>query len=147
MASVRHRVGIRGSPGEIFGSLVEPSGLTGWWATSASGSSVAGSALELTFGELVTLSFEIRDLKADSQVRLACSSELFPWRGSRLEFFLEEAEDQVFVTLTHSNDDADDESFLYFNTKWPIYLLSLRDFIETGTGRPYPDDIKIHIGD
>jgi hypothetical protein len=30
---------------------------------------------------------------------------------------------------------------------WPIYLLSLRDLIETGKGRPSPNDIPIFVGD
>lgn len=147
MAEVRHRVGIRGSAAEIYAALIEPDRLAGWWATSADGAPEAGRALELTFGELATLSFVIRGLEANLLLHLECSSGPDPWRGSELRFALEEADDQVFVTLTHRNDAADDDSFLYFSTKWPLYLLSLRDFIETGRGRPYPDDVKIHYGD
>jgi hypothetical protein len=147
MAEVRHRVGIRGSLGDIFAALIEPSYLAGWWATSASGTPEVGKTLVLTFGELVTLSFLIRELQTNSLVNLECSSGPFPWLGSQLRFALEAADNQTFLTMTHSNKDACDDSFLYFNTKWPLYLLSLRDFIETGSGRPYPSDIKIHYGD
>jgi hypothetical protein len=147
MAEVRHRVGIRGSTPEIFAALVEPNELSGWWATSASGASEVGKILNLTFGELVTLSFVIRHLKTNLLVHLECSSGPFPWLGSELQFALEDVDEQVFVMLTHRNTGADEDSFLYFSTKWPLYLLSLRDFIETGSGRPYPNDIKIHYGD
>jgi hypothetical protein len=147
MAEVRHRVGIRGSVADIYIALVEPSQLGGWWASYASGTPEVGKTLDLTFGELVTLSFVIRDLQRNLLVHLECSSGPFPWQGSQLHFALEDADDQVFVTLTHSNNGAGDESFVYFSTKWPLYLLSLRDFIETGSGRPYPNDIKIHYGD
>jgi hypothetical protein len=27
--------------------------------------------------------------------------------------------------------------------KWATFLLSLRELVETGTGRPSPDDLKI----
>jgi len=147
MAEVRHRVGIRGSLGDIFTALIEPRYLAGWWATSASGAPEVGKTLELTFGKLVTLSFLIRELRINSLVNLECSSGPYPWLGSQLHFVLEAADNQIFLTMTHSNKDADDDSFLYFSTKWPLYLLSLRDFIETGSGRPYPGDIKIHYGD
>ena len=147
MAEVRHRVGIRGSAADIYVALVEPNELGGWWATYASGIPEVGKTLDLTFGELVTLSFVIRDLRPNLLVQLECSSGPFPWLGSRLQFALEKTDDQVFVTLTHSNNDADEDSFLYFSTKWPLYLLSLRDLIETGNGQPYPNDIKIHYGD
>jgi hypothetical protein len=49
-------------------------------------------------------------------VHLECSSGPFPWLGSELQFALEDANEQVFVTLTHSNNSADDDSFLYFST-------------------------------
>jgi hypothetical protein len=147
MAEVRHRVGIRGSAANIYLALVEPRELSGWWATHASGAPEVGMTLDLTFGELVTLSFVIRDLQTSSLVHLECSSGPYPWLGSQLQFALEDADKQVFVTLTHGNSGADDESFLYFSTKWPLYLLSLRDYIESGSGRPYPNDIKIHYGD
>jgi hypothetical protein len=147
MAEVRHRVGIRGSVADIYAALVDPSGLVGWWATRATGTPEIGKTLALTFGELVTLSFAIRDLQTNSLVHLECSSGPTPWFGSQLQFALEDADDQVFVTLKHSNSGSDDDSFLYFSTKWPRYLLSLRDFIESGSGRPFPNDIKIHYGD
>ena len=147
MAEVRHRVGIRGSVSDIYAALVEPNELNGWWATSASGRPEVGKTLSLKFGDLAILSFLIRDLNRKLSVHLECSSGPFPWLGSELRFTLENADDQVFVMLTHSNEAADDDAFLYFNTKWPLYLLSLRDFIETGSGRPYPSDIKIHYGD
>lgn len=51
------------------------------------------------------------------------------------------------MSLTHRNEAASEEDFLYFSTRWTCYLLSLRDFIETGRGGPYPNDVKIHLGD
>jgi hypothetical protein len=147
MAKVRHRVGIRGSVADIYRALIEPSDLGGWWATSASGMPEVGKTLNLTFGEIVTLSFVIRELQPNLLVRLECMSGPFPGLGSVLRFVLEDADDQIYVTLPHSNNAANEDSFLYFNTKWPLYLLSLRDLLDTGTGRPYPSDIKINYGD
>ena len=65
------------------------------------------------------------------------------WKDSDLEFHLEPSEEQVFLILRHYNDQASEEDFQYFMTKWPIYLVSLKSYIETGKGRPFPDDIKI----
>ncbi len=147
MAEVQHRVGIRGSIADIYAALFNPKELAGWWATSAAGTPEIGNTLDLNFNELVTLSFVICDLQTNTLAYLECVSGPSPWLESQLVFTLQDTEDQVFVTLLHSNNKADDASFLYFSTKWPLYLLSLRDFIETGKGRPYPDDIKIHYGD
>lgn len=147
MPKVEHRVGIRGNVSEIYRALFDPDELPRWWASTAAGVPAVHETIDLDFKELARLSFSIGVLVPDQAVTLVCTSGPGPWRGSQLKFTLENAADQVFVSLIHENTDADDDDFLYFSTKWPLYLLSLRDLIETGTGRPYPNDIKIHYGD
>ena len=147
MARVRHRVGIAGEINEIFRALHEPDGLDGWWATATDGTPEEGHALNLRFSEVVTLSFRIETLTQIALVGLRCVSGPYPWQGSSLSFVLEQDSDQVWVELLHENAAASEDDFLYFSTKWTCYLLSLRDLIEHGTGRPYPNDVKIHIRD
>lgn len=147
MAKVKHRVGIRESIDTVFQTLTTNEGFSGWWASSADIEAEVGGRADLTFLELTVLSFEYKELVPNKVVQLKCSSGPGPWQDSELLFELEHSDDQVFLTLTHQNDDASEDDFLYFCTKWPIYLLSLRDLVETGEGRPYPNDIKIHYGD
>jgi len=147
MAEVRHRVGIDGAIDKIFSMLTTNEGFSGWWASSAAITAQTGGRAELGFSGLTVLSFEYLEIRANAKVALRCIKGPPPWQGSELVFELEQAADQVFVTLSHQNRAASDEDFLYFSTKWPCYLLSLKALLETGKGRPYPDDIKIHIGD
>jgi hypothetical protein len=119
----------------------------GWWPTTASGSSEVGRSLKLGFAGIVTLSFVVSEVEPNCALRLECPEGPGPWHRSELHFTLESAPEQVFVTLVHSSDEASDDDFLYFSTKWPVYLLSLRDLIETGKGRPSPNDIPIFVGD
>lgn len=147
LATVKHRVGIRGSAEDIHRKLHHPDELTTWWATRASGLPELGGRLELEFAELAILTFEIRALEPPGLVRLECIEGPGPWKNSTLDVQIRKDEDQAFVTLTHTNPAASEEDFLYFSTKWPVYLLSLKDQVESGTGRPYPNDIKIHQGD
>ena len=147
MAIVRHRVGIRGEASDIYRALFDPTLLPGWWASTASGTPDSGEAIALHFAKLTTLSFLIRTLVPEREVLLECTAGPGPWQGSRLRFTLEKTADQVFVSLLHENPEAHDDEFLYFSTKWPLYLLSLRDLIETGSGSPYPHDTKINHGD
>jgi hypothetical protein len=67
-----------------------------------------------------------------------------PWHGSELRFEFNESNEQVFVTLTHAaGSKTPDAAFQYFCTKWPMFLVSLKQYLETGQGMPYPNDIKI----
>ena len=147
MAKVKHRVGINGPIEKIFAAITTSEGFAGWWASSAEINLEIGGSVALTFDGLTVLKFKYNDIQENKQIEFQCVKGPGPWQGSDLLFELEQAKRQVFITLTHKNDDSNEEDFLYFSTKWPCYLLSLRDLVETGKGRPYPDDIKIHVGD
>lgn len=147
MAKINHQVGVVGNINNIFCAMHEPEGLNGWWATKTDGEPEIGSILDLHFSDVVTLSFKIVELQENALIHLHCVSGPGPWQDSDLTFSLKQDADQVWVGLVHENDTASDDDFLYFSTKWTCYLLSLRDLIETGKGRPYPNDVKIHLGD
>ncbi len=145
MARVRHRVGMAGEFNRIFLATHEPAGLAGWWASKADGTPEVGQVVNLHFEALTTLSFKIAALEENVLVRLECVSGPGSWQNSQLDFIFQQDEKQVWVELIHENQDASDNDFVYFSTKWPIYLLSMRDFIQTGTGTPYPRETKIQI--
>ena len=147
MARVKHRVGIVGDINTIYRAMYEPKGLNGWWATKTEGNPKIGEILDLHFSDVVTLSFKIVALQDNSLIHLHCVSGPGAWQDCDLTFSFQQDKDQVWVSLVHENAAASEDDFLYFTTKWPCYLLSLRDMIESGKGRPYPYDTKIHFGD
>ena len=147
MARVRHRVGVAGEINQIYRAMLEPEGLTGWWASTADGRGEVGHVLHLHFEALATLSFKVLELERDALIRLQCVAGPGPWQDGLLEFTFVQGDEQVWVGLQHENPRVSDDDFIYFSTKWPIYLLSLRDFIETGSGTPYPNEAKIQVGD
>ncbi|MEH6473407.1 MAG: SRPBCC domain-containing protein [Halopseudomonas sp.] len=147
MAKVKHRVGIAGSIDKIFNALTTDTGLAGWWASSAIVNAEVGGKVNLTFDGLAVLRFQYVEIQPHKLVSIKCLAGPGPWQDSEIRFELERADHQVFVSLTHDNSASSEDDFLYFSTKWTCYLLSLRDLIETGNGRPYPNDIKIHVGD
>ena len=147
MTKIRHRIGILGKPEKLFWALTEAEGLSGWWSTTASGMCAKGEKLQLGFGGVVTLKFIVESVHPTSSITIVCPDGPGSWRNSKLHFELMEDDNQTFLTLTHSSPIASEDDFLYFNTKWPVYLLSLRDLVEKGTGRPSPYDIPIFPGD
>ncbi|WP_281556188.1 SRPBCC domain-containing protein [Thalassomonas sp. RHCl1] len=147
MAKVKHQVGIDGTIEQVFSTLTTNEGFAGWWASSATISPEIGGKIALTFDNLTTLYFEYQDILENEKVAILCTGGTGAWQDSELLFELVQASDQVYLTLTHTNEASSEDEFLYFSTKWTCYLLSLRDFVETGRGRPYPNDIKIHVGD
>jgi uncharacterized protein YndB with AHSA1/START domain len=142
------RVGIKCSTDALYEALTQPVKLAGWWASQAVGTPDVGATIDLAFTGTNGLSFNVLDLKPCRLVNFECVAGPQAWRGTRLRFELQSQNEQVFVMLTHANlDRSDQDSYLYFSTKWPVYLLSLKDFVETGKGRPLPHDTKILHGD
>jgi uncharacterized protein YndB with AHSA1/START domain len=142
MARVHHRIGVAATQEQLFACLVEPEKLTGWWTSTAE----SGSILRLGFTGLTTLEFDIVESRPPERLLLRCTGEPEIWVGATLEFRTEKAEQQTYLHLTHTKESASDADFLYFNTKWPLFLVSLKDFVEQGSGRPYPNDQRIDHG-
>ncbi len=144
MDAIRHRVGIKTSIDNAYEAVFTPEKLQGWWATAARGSTELGSQIELEFPGYPSFRWEIAEKSNNERVVLKWVSGPDPWRGSELQFEFVQSDIQVFVTLTHkTTDDTPPEAFQYFCTKWPLFLVSLKEFLETGSGRPYPNDIRI----
>ena len=140
MARVKHRVGITASRHRIWEALTQPEGLSGWWSTSAT---VQANKFQLAFQDLTTLTFQVVKKEEDKLLHLKNIDGPHPWMNSHLEFHLEENEGQVFVFLIHHHPEATEEDFRFFTTKWPLFLVSLKSYLESGKGMPFPNDIKI----
>jgi len=144
MTEIRHRVGIKARLQDVYDSTYQPAKLQSWWATSASGSGAIDSEIELEFPGYPSHLWEIVELSDKRRVRLKLLSGPEPWHGAELRFEFSESNEQVFVTLTHFvTPETPAEACQYFSTKWPTFLVSLKQFLETGKGMPYPNDIKI----
>ncbi len=144
MNDIRHRVGIKSSIHDVYDATYQPAKLQSWWAASANGLGRIGSQIELEFPGFSSHIWEIAELSENELVYLKLLSGPEPWHGSELRFQFNETNGQVFVTLTHTTGPkTPDETLQYFRTKWPIFLVSLKQFLETGQGMPYPNDIKI----
>jgi hypothetical protein len=147
MAKVVHQVGIQGNINLIYKAVIEPESLVKWWAEKADGNPIEGETINLHFSNVATLSFEIKELVENSSIILKCVSGPRTWENSDLSFNFNQDDNQTWVKLTHENTSASEEDFLYFSTKWTCYLLSLKGYIENGKGMPFPNDIKIQLGD
>lgn len=144
MNQIRHRVGIQAPIHDVYLATHQPSKLQSWWATEATGSAAAGSQVELVFPGFPNHVWEIAELADDERVRLKLLQGPEPWQGSELCFEFHASSEQVFMTLTHTTGpNTPEAAFQYFCTKWPMFLVSLKLYLETGSGMPYPNDIKI----
>ncbi len=148
MQKTIHFIGARTTREEMFRAISTPEGLKEWWATSANGNVEEGGTLHLVFEQLTTLKFRYDVISPNEKLILTCFDSFKSWDKTQLVFEIEEKDNQIFLTQTHQNiPDNDIESLSYFSTKWTVYLLSLKQYLETGKGTPYPQEFKLYNGD
>lgn len=143
MHEIRHRIGIACSPDAVYTALTTDNGLSRWWTTDTSGAGGIGSVIKFRFNGTGS-DFEVIELQTDSIVRWRHSGEIpEAWIGTEVSFHLESSGSQTYVQFLHSNWKEPSEFMGHCSTKWAVFLLSLKEAIETGSGRPYPNDVHI----
>ena len=148
MEKTTHFIGAKCTKEEMFNAISKPSELEKWWATRAEGIVESGETLFLIFDKLTTLKLKYEEIVPNQKLVLTCFDSFKAWDKTQLIFEILEKDNQVFLTQTHQNINPQDvQSLTYFSSKWTVYLLSLKQYLETGIGTPYPYETKLFHGD
>jgi hypothetical protein len=65
------------------------------------------------------------------------------WIGTEIDWSLSRRDEYTIVLFTHEGWREPVEFMHHCSTKWATFLMSLKDFVETGRGRPAPGDVRI----
>ncbi|MEH6472965.1 MAG: SRPBCC domain-containing protein [Halopseudomonas sp.] len=143
MPDINHRVGIKASPERIYDSLTTNDGLAKWWTNDISGAGEVGSIIEFRFNGGGP-DFAVIELVSNKTVRWKHSGNVpESWMGTEILFQLQAEGEQTFVRFTHSNWKEPTDFMAHCSTKWAVFLISLKDAVETNQGRAFPNDIQI----
>jgi len=143
MPNIIHRVGIKGSAKEVYAALTTDEGLSSWWTNDTTGAGDVGSIIKFRFNGGGP-DFEVIELQKNSLVKWKHSGEMPPaWMGTEISFQLSTDADQTYVLFLHANWKQQSDFMGHCSTKWATFLLSLKAAIETGKGKPFPNDIAI----
>jgi uncharacterized protein YndB with AHSA1/START domain len=140
MPDILHRVGIAAEPMRVFEALTTLAGIQGWWVSTATGDAAEGTAFE--FGNRHRLEVTHAD---PSVVRWRYTGTMSEWLDTEIEFRLEWRENQTFVNFSHRDWREPTEMMRHCSTKWATFLVSLKELVERGDGRPTPRDVKIEV--
>jgi uncharacterized protein YndB with AHSA1/START domain len=148
MADIIHRVGIEAAPSQVYAALATADGVAGWWTREATGDDRVGGTLTFRFREpggeeIGAFDMEVLELSQDERVRWRVIAGPQEWLGTEVEFSLSRQDDYTIVLFGHRHWREPVEFMAHCSMKWATFLLSLRDLVETGRGKPSPDDLKI----
>ena len=142
MADIYHQVGVRTDIEKAYRALTTLDGLSGWW-TKTTGDTVESGRLNFHFKD-IDIEMSIIQLKPVNKVAWQCTEKEGEWKDTTITFDLEQAEDQVFVNFSHRSWAAQTSLCAHCSTKWAVFLLSLKDYLETGKGQPFPNDVHVN---
>ena len=148
MMDIVHRIGIKAPAGQVYAALATIDGLAGWWTQDTTGSAKAGGHLACRVhtaegDEIGGFGMDVLEVTPDHRVHWRVLDGPAEWVGADIEFQLSQQDGQTIVMFGHRNWRDEGEFMAHCSTKWATFLLSLRDLVETGQGKPSPHDLKI----
>lgn len=148
MVNIIHRVGIKASIQKVYEALSTANGISNWWTKNTAGLSDVGKNLEVYFHSpdgtvMGSMTIEVLDLQTNKRVHWKLADGPKEWIGTEVIFDIHQEEQFTIVLFQHRNWTEEVEFKAHCSMKWAVFLLSLKQFIETGTGNPAPFDIKI----
>jgi uncharacterized protein YndB with AHSA1/START domain len=143
MTDIYHRVGaISPSTDDEYRALTTIDGLAAWWTTDTTGDPSLGGKIEFRFPP-GGFDMEVVELAPGDRVRWRVVDGPPEWIGTEIDFRLTRSDGFTIVHFAHRGWAEPVEFLSHCSTKWAQYLLSLKAYVETGTGAPSPDDAAI----
>jgi uncharacterized protein YndB with AHSA1/START domain len=148
MADINHRVGIKAPISKVYAALSTVEGVAGWWTQQTSGSSKLGETIAVRFHspegkEIGAMSMEVAALDSNKKVQWRFTSGPEEWLGTEVVFNLAQDGEYTIVLFGHKNWREPGDFMSHCSMKWAMFMLSLKQLVETGKGKPSPEDIKI----
>lgn len=143
-----HRIGIAAPLEEVHAAVSSAAGVSRWWTRDTTGVAGSGDALEVRFrspagAEIGRMAFDVTNRETGSDVRWRFTAGPDEWVGTAVTFRLSRAGDLTVLVFGHRGWREAGDFMAHCSMKWATFLLSLRQYAETGAGRPAPDDLKI----
>lgn len=141
-----HEILINASPSDLYEAVTDVKKLAHWWTTDTRGQSELGKTLEFWFTGFRAAAMQVTALKPDELVQWrVVDGAAADWIGTELEFKIFRDEGKTILHFRHSKWRQDAKTFAHCSMGWAIFLLSLKEFVETGKGRSHPYDMPVNM--
>jgi len=146
MVDIRHRVAIAAPAEKVYDAVATADGLSQWWTRDGvRGTSQVGSRLGFFFGTpqpaAVMQVTELTALAPARRVGWRCVAGADDWVATTVTFDVREQDGTTVVLFGHDGWREQSEFMAHCSARWAYFLLSLKSYLETGTGTPFPEDL------
>jgi uncharacterized protein YndB with AHSA1/START domain len=145
MVDILHRIGATASPEDVYAALTTIDGLAGWWTEDTQGDPSPGGVVRFRFAAAGGEGFDMRVLETVPGKLVLWEVVDGPeeWIGTQVRFDLSQEDGFTIVLFQHTGWTEPVVFMHHCSTRWATYLMSLKRFVETGTGEPSPHEVEV----
>ena len=148
MVDILHRVGITTSQEAVYEALTTIEGLTAWWTSDVRGDADAGGVVQFRFRfddspDPAGFDMSVVEAKPAERVLWEVVGGPDEWIGTHVSWDLRTEGDYTIIMFAHRGWLEPVEFMHHCSTKWATFLVSLKAYLETGTGAPAPHEERI----
>ena len=138
MRTIIHVSELAAAPDRVFEALTTLTGLAAWWTTKVEGDAGPAGVIYFTFDDDFNPTMQVTHSDAPSMLSWTCIAGVEQWRENTFRFWLgaHGTGTRLRFRQDYANELSDDDYGSY-NYNWGYYLESLRQYCETGIGRPF----------
>jgi uncharacterized protein YndB with AHSA1/START domain len=138
MRTIIHAFDAAASREQVFAALTSTDELAAWWTTKVTGDAGPGGLIGFNFAGDFNPEMRVTAVDAPSTLSWECVGGVEQWAANTFHFELEGqgASTHVRFRQDYANELSDDDYGAY-NYNWGYYLESLRQYCETGVGKPF----------
>jgi uncharacterized protein YndB with AHSA1/START domain len=144
MVDILHRVGVTSSPDDVYEALTTIDGLKGWWTETTTGDADPGGVIAFRFAPVPDgFDMKVMDARPGELVLWEVVDGPEEWVGTEVRFELKQEDSFTIVLFSHTGWREPVEFMYHCSTKWATYLMSLKQYVQSGAGEPSPRDVVI----
>jgi uncharacterized protein YndB with AHSA1/START domain len=143
MVDILHRIGATVTPEKLYDALTTPDSMAAWWTTDTTGEGVVGGTIQFRFGDVGGFDMKVLEQRPNERIEWEVTDGPAEWIGTHVSFDLKREGDYTIVLFKQEGWREEVEFMYHCSTKWAMFLMSLKQLVETGTGSPHPQDVRI----
>ncbi|AXC09797.1 Aha1 domain protein [Acidisarcina polymorpha] len=143
MPDIMHRLSISSDPQRVYAAITTTEGVRSWWVRDADLEPWVGGSGEFRFlhygpGHIHRITIEALMPEQEVTWRIQ-SSFISEWNGTQIAFHLTRSNAGTDIRFAHRGYMKADDIYAMCTTGWGYYLVSLKQYVETGEGGPSPN--------
>jgi uncharacterized protein YndB with AHSA1/START domain len=144
MPNILHRILIKSSPENVFRAFSTMDGLRHWWTENSQASEElkTGTVIRFRFGDEGP-DMKIARIVPNKRMEWECISGPSDWTVTKLFFDVEGHKGMTILHFGQTGWREENDFFMHCNCRWGYFMVSIKNFIETGQGNPWPRALEI----